>query len=89
MNEVSPNTTAAAEVEATVVALREKHPGASITGEVIEGRVVDGITVEVHGYLGAPLIEVKTASCEAATDLVLAELEGVRSERQSCVWPPR
>jgi len=80
---------AATRVDRAVVALREAYPDANVTAEMIEGRVVDGVAVEVHGYYCVPLIEVKAATAEGATDLMLSELDRVRSESQSYVWPPR
>ena len=78
------------EVTRSVVALRERLPEVdSITAEVIHGVIVDGVTIEVHGYFDAPRIEVKAKTADAACDLMLRELERARSERQSYVWPPR
>lgn len=86
MNTSSP---LAAQVDRSVLALREAHPNVNISGEVVEGRVVDGVTIEVSGYFGGGPIEVKAATAEGATALMLGELERVRSERQSYLWPPR
>ncbi len=80
--------TSSTRIDAAVATIRDACPEATVTAEVIEGRVVDGLSLEIRGHYGVDKIEVKAKTAKDAVDLMMRELERARSERQSYVWPP-